>query len=90
MDYKRPTTQMQGVFQPWTQEHRRIFVECWVKTGQVFIMVRDVPKSEKYPFSFEEIKKQIDESLSKEYSGYYKVISVPNIKEIFCELDKES
>ena len=90
MDYKRPTTQMIGIFQPWTNTHRKHFVDCWVKTGQVIIMVKGLPKSDMCPHSFEEVKKQIDESLSGEYSGYYEVILVPNVKEIYSETYKEN
>lgn len=79
MDYKRPTTQMLGRFQPWSNEHREQFVQAWVKTGQVIIMVKDVPRSESNPYSYDDIRKQIDESLGIEYKGYYDVILVPNI-----------
>lgn len=45
-------------------------------------MVRNMPISEKNPYSFEQVKKNIDESLKEEYNGYYDVISVPNITNI--------
>jgi hypothetical protein len=50
-------------------------------------MVRDMPISEKNPFDFEQVKKNIDNSLKDEFEGYYDVISVPNITKIYYGRD---
>jgi adenylylsulfate kinase len=50
-------------------------------------MVRDMPRSDKNPYTFEQVKENIDNSLSSMYSGYYEVISVPNITNIYYGRD---
>ena len=41
-DWKKPTVQMLGRWQPWHQGHQELFKRCVAKTGQVVIQVRDV------------------------------------------------
>ena len=41
-DWKKPTVQMLGRWQPWHEGHQALFKRCVVKTGQVIIQVRDV------------------------------------------------
>jgi phosphopantetheine adenylyltransferase len=41
-DYKKPTTQMLGRWQPWHDGHSALFKKALAETGQVVIMVRDV------------------------------------------------
>ena len=41
-DWKKPTVQMLGRWQPWHQGHQELFKRCVAKTGQVAIQVRDV------------------------------------------------
>ena len=41
-DWKKPTVQMLGRWQPWHKGHQELFKRCIKKTGQVVIQVRDV------------------------------------------------
>ena len=41
-DWKKPTVQMLGRWQPWHNGHQELFKRCVAKTGQVIIQVRDV------------------------------------------------
>jgi hypothetical protein len=41
-DWKKPTVQMLGRWQPWHDGHQALFKRCVAKTGQVIIQVRDV------------------------------------------------
>ena len=81
INYKKPTAQMLGRWQPFHDGHLELFKKILEKTGQVIIMVRDMPKSENNPFEFKQIKKNIEEKL-KDYVGKFDVIKVPNITNI--------
>jgi nicotinamide mononucleotide adenylyltransferase len=81
INYKKPTAQMLGRWQPFHTGHLELFKKILEKTGQVVIMVRDMPKSENNPFEFKQIKKNIEEKL-KDYIGKFDVIKVPNITNI--------
>ena len=41
-DWKKPTTQMLGRWQPWHDGHTELFKRALAETGQVCIMIRDV------------------------------------------------
>ena len=41
-DWKKPTVQMLGRWQPWHDGHQELFKRCVAKTGQDAIQVRDV------------------------------------------------
>ena len=41
-DWKKPTVQMLGRWQPWHDGHQELFKRAVKKTGQVIIQVRDV------------------------------------------------
>ena len=90
-DWKKPTVQMLGRWQPWHQGHQELFKRCVEKTGQVMIQVRDVQGSsggsgqEDNPFGWETVCKNIEEGLSKD--GFkkgvdYEIMLVPNIVNI--------
>ena len=91
-DWKKPTVEMLGRWQPWHNGHTELFKKALQKTGQVCIMYRDVggvdaglDGQSDNPFHFEEVKKNIIEGLSK--YGFtegkeYIVIKVPNIIDI--------
>ena len=91
-DWKKPTVEMLGRWQPWHDGHIELFKRALQKTGQVCIMYRDVGNSDAgidgqadNPFQFEEVKKNIIEGLSKhgyEEGKEYVVIKVPNIVDI--------
>ena len=91
-DWKKPTVQMLGRWQPWHDGHIELFKRALQKTGQVCIMYRDVAGADAgvegqadNPFDFEDVKKNIINGLSKH--GYkegkeYIVIKVPNVIDI--------
>ena len=91
-DWKKPTVQMLGRWQPWHDGHIELFKRALQKTGQVCIMYRDVAGVDAgvegqadNPFDFEDVKKNIINGLSKH--GYkegkeYIVIKVPNVIDI--------
>ena len=91
-DWKKPTVQMLGRWQPWHDGHIELFKRAFQKTGQECIMYRDVAGVDAgvegqavNPFDFEEVKKNIIKGLSK--YGYnegkeYVVIKVPNVIDI--------
>ncbi len=91
-DWKKPTVQMLGRWQPWHDGHIELFKRALKKTGQVCIMYRDVAGVDAgvegqadNPFDFEDVKKNIIKGLSKH--GYnegkeFVVIKVPNVVDI--------
>ena len=91
-DWKKPTAQMLGRWQPWHDGHIELFKRALQKTGQVCIMYRDVAGADAgvegqadNPFDFEDVKENIIKSLSKygyEEGKEYIVIKVPYIIDI--------
>ena len=90
-DYKKPTVQMLGRWQPWHEGHTTLFEKALEKTGQVLIMVRDVQGvdagmgNDDNPFDFEKINNDIAAKLFER--GYiigedFEVMLVPNIVDI--------
>ena len=90
-NWKKPTVQMLGRWQPWHEGHQALFNRCIKKTGQVVIMVRDVQGSSggegqnDNPFDWEIKCSEIEINLKKE--GYsrgkqYEILLVPNIVNI--------
>tara|TARA_B100001750_G_C15072877_1_gene382016 strand:- start:124 stop:504 length:381 start_codon:yes stop_codon:yes gene_type:complete len=79
---KKPTAQMLGRFQPWHKGHQKLFEKIIKKTGQVYIMVKNVYKIGDNPFTFKKVKSNIDLSLRKKYKNRYKVILAPNITNV--------
>ena len=91
-DWKKPTVQMLGRWQPWHDGHTELFKRALQQTGQVCIMYRDVGGVDAgiagqadNPFDFEEVKKNIIEELFKldfVEGKEFIVIKVPNIIDI--------
>ena len=91
-DWKKPTVEMLGRWQPWHDGHTELFKRALAKTGQVCIMYRDVggvhaglEGQDDNPFQFEEVKKNIITGLTPhgfEEGNQYVVIKVPNIIDI--------
>ena len=91
-DWKKPTAQMLGRWQPWHDGHTELFKRALQKTGQVCIMFRDVDGIDAgvegqtdNPFAFEEVKERICEGLAKHGFAENKefvVVKVPNIVDI--------
>lgn len=83
-DYKKPTVQMLGRWQPWHKGHTELFKKAFSKTGQVVIMVRDIDDKNN-PFDFDQVYNNIIDALF--FEGFtnekdYMVIKVPNIVDI--------
>jgi hypothetical protein len=82
-DWKKPTVEMLGRWQPWHEGHQALFKRCVAKTGQVCIMVRDTGGTDSSnPFDFDVVKHNIDHALLPEYEGQYIILLVPNITNI--------
>ena len=90
-DWKKPTVQMLGRWQPWHDGHQALFKRCVAKTGQVIIQVRDVQGSsggdgqDDNPFDWEAVCKNIEEGLAKDdfHRGKeYEIMLVPNVVNI--------
>ncbi|MDB4194518.1 cytidyltransferase [Gammaproteobacteria bacterium] len=90
-DWKKPTVQMLGRWQPWHEGHQALFKRCVAKTGQVAIQVRDVQGAsggdgqDDNPFNWDEVCKNIEAGLAKD--GFkrgreYEIMLVPNIVNI--------
>lgn len=97
-DWKRPTVQMLGRWQPWHEGHIQLFERAIEITGQVCIMVRDVGgiigedagagrtvTQDDNPFDFEKVSEDIAGKLFQR--GYiigedFEVVLVPNIVDI--------
>jgi hypothetical protein len=90
-DWKKPTVQMLGRWQPWHDGHQALFKRCIAKTGQVAIQVRDVQGAsggdgqDDNPFNWGEVCKNIEAGLLKD--GFrrgqeYEIMLVPNIVNI--------
>jgi len=97
-DYKKPTTQMLGRWQPWHDGHTELFKRALAETGQVCIMIRNVEGivgedagggrtmvQDDNPFDVDTVRANIIKGL--EAAGYayrreYIIINVPNIVDI--------
>lgn len=81
-DWKKPTVQMLGRWQPWHNGHTELFKRAHAITGQVCIMVRTLTTDDDNPFDINEVSSRISIQLNKE--GFtsavdYVIIQVPNI-----------
>ena len=90
-DWKKPTVQMLGRWQPWHDGHFALFVRCFKKTGQVVIQVRDVEGAsggsdqDDNPFDFENVCENIIKNLENKgftHGKEYIIQLVPNIVNI--------
>ena len=90
-DWKKPTVQMLGRWQPWHDGHQALFKRCVVKTGQVIIQVRDVQGAsggngqDDNPFDWDTVCANIEEGLLEDgfkRGAEYEIMLVPNIVNI--------
>jgi len=97
-DWKKPTTEMLGRWQPWHPGHTALFKKAFAETGQVVIMVRDVGgivgedagagrtvAQNDNPFEWDQVKNNIIDALWKEdfrENEDYIIMRVPNIVDI--------
>jgi len=85
MNFNKPTSQMLGRFQPWHRGHTELFKRMHAETGQVAIMIRDMPIDDDNPLLYSEVMENILEALEEE--GFtkaedYVIMIVPNITNI--------
>lgn len=82
-DWRKPTVQMLGRWQPWHPGHRALFERLLEKTGQVVIQIRDVQGWQgSNPFEIKQVENFIHKDLEPKYQGQYIVQVVPNIVHI--------
>ena len=97
-DWKKPTTQMLGRWQPWHAGHTALFKKALMETGQVCIQIRDVggivgqdagagrtAAQTDNPFDLDTVKANIVEALAGEgfvHDEDYIIMLVPNIVDI--------
>lgn len=90
-DFKNPTVQLLGRWQPWHNGHTELFKRALAKTGQVIIMCRDVQGvdagngNNDNPWDYFDVRKNIIDELAKHgytYREEYIVAKVPNIVNI--------
>tara|TARA_B100000214_G_C23903594_1_gene597730 strand:+ start:203 stop:592 length:390 start_codon:yes stop_codon:yes gene_type:complete len=90
-NFKKPTAQMLGRWQPWHKGHTELFKKSLAEIGQVCIMIRDVQNidagmgNDDNPFHYDQVVENIKQELSKEGFTYYQeyvIIIVPNIVNI--------
>ena len=90
-DWKKPTVQMLGRWQPWHDGHTELFKRAIKETGQVCIMIRDVcgadagMGNDDNPFDYKTVKENIIAGLKEHgytFGEEYEIISVPNIVDI--------
>jgi hypothetical protein len=97
-DWKKPTAQMLGRWQPWHDGHTALFKKALLETGQVCIMIRDVggivgkdagggrtATQDDNPFDVETVTQNIVQGLANQ--GFtegeeYVIMFVPNIVDI--------
>jgi len=83
-DWKKPTVQMLGRWQPWHTGHQELFKRAIKKTGQVIIQVRDVHGAsggdgqDDNPFDWDEVCRNISDGLLED--GYQRGIHYEIIK----------
>jgi len=97
-DWKKPTTQMLGRWQPWHDGHTALFKKALLETGQVCIMIRDVggivgedvgagrtAEQSDNPWASGQVGEMIQSALENEgfvYNQDYVIMGVPNIVDI--------
>ena len=97
-DWKKPTTQMLGRWQPWHDGHTALFKKALLETGQVCIMIRDVggivgddagagrtTNQNDNPFDHDTVVENIKQGLARAgftYENEYVILKVPNIVDI--------
>lgn len=80
-DNQAPTTQLLGRWQPWHDGHLALFEKALKKTGQVCIMIRDMPLGGDNPFTPNMVIDNIKLELAA-YAGKISFLVVPNIMHI--------
>ena len=90
-NWKKPTVQMLGRWQPWHEGHQALFLRCIAKTGQVIIQVRDVQGAsggdgqDDNPFDWDQVCSNIEDGLSRDSFKRgidYEIMLVPNVVNI--------
>ena len=85
---KQKTALIIGRWQPWHKGHRELFKAALERAERVAIGVRHTFATDgKNPFSFDEVRAFIDEDLSKDYTGLYDIVELPNITNVIYGRD---
>ena len=80
-NWKKKTAIYIGRFQPIHDGHLKIIIKAIKKNGQIAILVMDSYKiNKKNPFTFNQVKKKIENKLSK-YVNKYQIIKIPVVSE---------
>ena len=90
-DWKKPTVQMLGRWQPWHAGHQELFKRAIKKTGHWIIQVSDVygasggDGQEDNPFDWDLVCSNIEKGLKKDSYDrgiHYEIMLVPNVVNI--------
>lgn len=84
-DPTKPTVQLLGRWQPWHDGHTELFKRAHAKTGQVCIMIRDMPEDNDNPYSMGIRQRNIVSALREaefDIDKDYIITVVPNIVDI--------
>tara|TARA_B100000900_G_C20582428_1_gene718098 strand:- start:603 stop:959 length:357 start_codon:yes stop_codon:yes gene_type:complete len=84
-NYEKETVQLLGRWQPWHNGHTELFKRAIKKTGQVAILIRQMPINENNPYTGGQVAEKIQQVLDQEgyvYNQDYVIINVPNITNI--------
>jgi len=80
-NWRKKTAIYIGRFQPIHDGHLKIIIKAIKKNGQIAILVMDSYKiNKKNPFTFNQVKKKIENKLSK-YVNKYQIIKIPVVSE---------
>ena len=78
-----PSAMFIGRYQPLHDGHKWLFKQQMEEGKNVMIAVRDMPRSEKNPYSAQEVKGNIEDQFLKEVgAGRLKVIIIPDIESV--------
>jgi adenylylsulfate kinase len=89
-DFKNPTAQLLGRYQPWHDGHGQLALEALNRVGQICIQVRNTTGTQDNPFSFQDIEYRIKKWFTVRDIWNplkIKIMQVPNITNIYYGRD---
>ena len=82
-NWKRPTVQMLGRWQPWHSGHRWLIDQALNEGKHVLLCIRDVPVSDKNPWTAQEILMNLSKELADLLNtGKLSIMKIPDIESI--------
>ena len=84
-NYEKETVQLLGRWQPWHNGHTELFKRAIKKTGQVVILIRQMPIDSSNPYTGGQVAERLQQILNQEdyvYNKDYVIINAPNITNI--------